>query len=53
MYFSKGNVWAYSYLFLAVSLILFAIHLPLLDRAEKQRKAFLTGGSQPAWFGPA
>jgi hypothetical protein len=53
MYFSKGNVWAYSYLFLVVSLILFAIHLPLLDRAEKQRKAFLTGGSQPAWFGPA
>ena len=29
------------------------IHLPLLDRAEKKRKEFLTGGSAPAWYGPA
>lgn len=53
MYYDNGNVPIYSYLFLIVSVLLFAVHLPLLDRAEKQRKAFLTGGSQPAWYGPA
>jgi hypothetical protein len=53
MYFDTGNVPVYSYLFLAAAILLFAIHLPLLDRAEKKRKAFLTGGAQPAWFGPA
>jgi hypothetical protein len=40
-------------MFLAGSIILFAVHLPLLDRAEKSRKEFLTGGSAPAWYGPA
>ena len=30
------------------------IHNPsLLDRAEKKRKEFLTGGTSPAWYGPA
>jgi hypothetical protein len=32
---------------------LFVIHLPLLDRAERSRKAFLTGGATPPWYGPA
>ncbi len=40
-------------MFMAASILLFLIHLPLLDRAEKRRKAFLTGGSAPAWYGPA
>lgn len=53
MYFDTGSVWSYSYLFLGVALLSFAIHLPLLDRAEKRRKVFLTGGAQPAWYGPA
>ena len=29
------------------------VHLPFLDRAEKKRKEFLTGGGAPAWYGPA
>jgi hypothetical protein len=43
----------YSLMFLVASIVLFALHLPLLDRAEKSRKAFLTGGTAPAWYGPA
>jgi hypothetical protein len=53
LYHDSGSVPRYSYMFLAGSIILFLIHLPLLDRAEKKRKAFLTGGSAPAWYGPA
>jgi hypothetical protein len=53
MYYDSGSVPRYSYMFLGGSILLFLIHLPLLDRAEKQRKAFLTGGSAPAWYGPA
>jgi hypothetical protein len=53
LYHDSGSVPRYSYLFLVGSTILFLIHLPLLDRAEKKRKAFLTGGSAPAWYGPA
>jgi len=53
MYFDSGSVPAYSYLILVLSILVFAIHLPLLDRAEKKRRAFLTGGAQPVWFGPA
>jgi hypothetical protein len=53
MYFDSGSIPRYSYMFLAGSLVLFIIHLPLLDRAEKKRKEFLTGGSAPAWYGPA
>jgi hypothetical protein len=53
MYYDAGSVAFYSYLFLVVSIVLFLVHLPLLDRAEKKRKAFLTGGTQPAWYGPA
>jgi hypothetical protein len=53
LYHDSGSVPRYSYMFLAGSIILLLIHLPLLDRAEKKRKAFLTGGSAPAWYGPA
>jgi hypothetical protein len=53
MYFDAGSVPRYSYMFLAGSILLFALHLPLLDRAERQRKEFLTGGSAPPWYGPA
>jgi hypothetical protein len=53
MYFDTGSVERYSVMFLIGSIVVFGIHLPLLDRAERQRKAFLTGGSAPAWYGPA
>lgn len=53
MRYDNGSVAVYSYLFLAVSVLLFVVHVPLLDRAERQRKEFLTGGAQPAWYGPA
>ena len=53
LYHDEGSVPKYSYMFLVGSVILFAIHLPLLDRAEKKRKDFLTGGAAPPWYGPA
>ena len=53
LYHDSGSVPRYSLMFMVASLLLFVIHLPLLDRAEKKRKAFLTGGSAPAWYGPA
>ncbi len=53
LYHDSGSVPRYSIMFMIVSVILFLIFLPLLDRAEKKRKAFLTGGSAPAWYGPA
>ena len=53
LYENSGSVPRYSYMFLAGSIIIFLIFLPLLDRAEKKRKAFLTGGNAPAWYGPA
>ncbi|HCO04100.1 MAG TPA: hypothetical protein DIT48_12210 [Actinobacteria bacterium] len=49
----KGNVPVYSVSFLLGSLLGFGLHLPLLDRAERKRKDILTGGTAPAWFGPA
>lgn len=52
-YHDSGNVAAYSYAFLVVSIFGFAIHLPFLDRAEKRRRAILTGGTAPPWYGPA
>jgi hypothetical protein len=52
-YFDKGNVPIYSWSFLIVSVLGFAIHLPFLDKAERRRKEILTGGTAPAWFGPA
>jgi hypothetical protein len=52
-YHDHGNVQVYSYAFLIASILGFAIHLPFLDRAEKKRKAILTGGTAPPWYGPA
>jgi hypothetical protein len=53
LYYDSGSVARYSYMFLAGSIVLFLAFLPLLDRAEKKRKEFLTGGGAPAWYGPA
>jgi hypothetical protein len=53
MYYDSGSVPRYSYMFLVGSILIFGLHLPLLDRAEKRRKEFLTGGGAPAWYGPA
>jgi hypothetical protein len=53
LYHDEGSVPRYSYMFLVGSVILFAVHLPLLDRAERKRKDFLTGGAAPPWYGPA
>jgi hypothetical protein len=50
---AKGNVPVYSVAFLLASILGFALHLPLLDRAERRRKAILTGGTAPPWYGPA
>jgi hypothetical protein len=51
--FDEGNVPLPSYLFLGVSLLMFAGHLPFLDKAEKKRKSILTGGEAPKFLGPA
>ena len=53
LYHDEGSVPRYSYMFLAGSVILFLVHLPLLDVAERKRKDFLTGGAAPPWYGPA
>jgi hypothetical protein len=53
LYHDPGSVPRYSLMFLVGSVILFAIHLPLLDIAERKRREFLTGGTAPAWYGPA
>ncbi len=52
-YHDSGNVQSWSFGFLVASVLGFAIHLPFLDRAEKRRKDILTGGTAPAWYGPA
>jgi hypothetical protein len=52
-YHDTGNVSAASWGFLGASVFGFLVHLPLLDRAEKKRKAILTGGAAPPWYGPA
>ena len=53
LYYDTGSVPRYSYMFLGGSILLFVAFLPLLDRAERKRKEFLTGGGAPAWYGPA
>jgi hypothetical protein len=53
VYRDSGNVPVYSVGFLFASILGFAIHLPFLDKAEKKRKAILTGGTAPPWYGPA
>jgi hypothetical protein len=52
-YHDSGNVPVYSFAFLAASTILFVVHVPFLDRAERKRKAVLTGGKPPEFRGPA
>ncbi len=52
MYYDGGSVARYSWMFLIGSTLLFIVHVPLLDRAERKRKQFLTGGAAPAWYGP-
>jgi hypothetical protein len=49
----SGSVNRYSWMFLIGSLVGLAIHLPLLDRAERSRRQILTGGAAPPWYGPA
>jgi hypothetical protein len=53
LYHDSGAIPRYSFMFLAGSILLLGLHLPLLDKAEKSRKEFLTGGTSPAWYGPA
>ena len=53
LYRDQGSVPRYSIMFLVGSVILFAVHLPFLDIAERKRKDFLTGGAAPPWYGPA
>ncbi len=52
-YHDKGDVPMWSWLFLVTSVVLFVVHVPLLDRAERSRKEILTGGTAPVWYGPA
>ena len=49
----SGSVNRYSWMFLIGSVVGLAIHLPLLDIAERKRKEILTGGTAPPWYGPA
>ena len=49
----SGSVNRYSWMFLIGSTLLFGVHLPFLDRAERKRKEILTGGTAPPWYGPA
>ena len=53
LYHDSGDVPVYSWAFLLASLFGFAVHVPFLDRAERKRKAVLTGGARPPWLGPA
>jgi hypothetical protein len=48
-----GSVPVYSVVFFGASVIGFLVHLPFIDRAERRRKAILTGGTAPPWYGPA
>jgi hypothetical protein len=52
-YHDPGNVPVYSWSFLIASLLGLVVHVPFLDRAERKRKAILTGGTAPPWYGPA
>jgi hypothetical protein len=52
-YHDSGDVPVYSFAFLGASVILFVVHVPFLDRAERKRKAVLTGGKPPEFRGPA
>jgi hypothetical protein len=45
-----GAIWMYSWIFLIVGIVGFAVHVPFLDRAEKHRRGILT--SEPAPWRP-
>lgn len=47
-----GNVGIYSWIFLAIGIIGFAIHVPFLDREEKHLKGIITSKPAP-WRGGA
>ncbi len=49
----SGSVPIYSWMFLIGSIVGFLVTLPFLDRAERERKEILTGGTAPPWYGPA
>jgi hypothetical protein len=49
----SGSVNRYSWMFLIGSAVGLAVHIPFLDRAERKRRAVLTGGTAPPWYGPA
>ncbi|MFL5797061.1 MAG: hypothetical protein ACJ77A_03900 [Actinomycetota bacterium] len=53
VYHNSGTVPIYSFAFLGGSIVLFLVHIPFLDRAERRRKAVLTGGKAPTFRGPA
>ena len=53
LYFDEGNVAAYGWMFFIISAVLLGLHIPLLDRAERSRREFLTGGTATPWYGPA
>jgi hypothetical protein len=53
LYHDSGDVQVYSWAFFLASIFGFAVHVPFLDRAERKRKAVLTGGARPPWYGPA
>jgi hypothetical protein len=52
-YHNSGSVPRYSLMFFGGSIVLFLLHLPFLDKAERKRKEILTGGNAPPWYGPA
>jgi hypothetical protein len=49
----SGSVDRYSWMFVIGSVVGLAVHIPFLDAAERKRKAILTGGTAPPWYGPA
>jgi hypothetical protein len=49
----SGSVNRYSWMFLIGSAVGLVVHIPFLDAAERKRKAILTGGTPPPWYGPA
>jgi hypothetical protein len=44
LYHDRGSVPIYSWIVLIISVVGLLIHVPLLDRTERKRKAWLTGG---------
>ena len=53
LHHDSGSANRFSWIFMVGSFIGLVLHVPFLDRAEKKRKAMLTGGGAPPWLGPA